>query len=452
MLGPWLLALLLACSSDEGGRRRRRPAPETPPPVVAVGRGAPRTVILVVLDTVRADRTSVCGHDRPTTPTLAGLVARGATVACRATSPAPWTHPAHASLFTGQHVPEHGAVWVDGGTALNPHASVRPLADEAVTLAEVYRDRGYQTVALVANLIVTPASGLLQGFDTTRLTPSSYGLRGAKLERAAAEVVDSLDPTRPLFLFVNLYDAHDPYPEVPAGHPFLPAQPRVHLHPNDPDPAQDYVRFLRGTMAEAERGPYLRRLTDGYDRGVEVADHNLGVLLDRLEASGWLGDDVRLVVTSDHGEALGEHGRLRHGGFVDEAMVTVPLLLWEPGRTPPVPDRVSTLVAHRWLRDGVLGEAEVVATSERNDRDLLVGTWAAARWDGPRKAVCADLDRDARRWQVDLAADPGELSPAALGPDAGLDPWCEAARGLAGRKDGGSDVVTEALKAAGYVE
>ncbi len=451
---PLIALLLVACGwFGEPKERPERPRREHPE-ITAVGNGAPRTVVFVVVDTVRADHTSVCGYARPTTPVLAELVQRGAALSCKAYSPAPWTHPSHASFFTGKPVTEHGAMWVsESAVAINPVTRVRPLAADFDTLAEQFAAKGYQTAALVANMIVTEPSGLLQGFQNTVVTPSSLGLRGRKLKPAAKQLIDGLDPTRPLFLFVNLYDAHDPYPAIPAGTGWLPEQARVDLEPNAHDPDHDYVRYLRGTMPEAERGPFLTRLTDGYDWGVHTADENLGVVLAALERRGWLGSGFRVAITSDHGEMLGEHQLLRHGGFVWEGMTSVPLLVFDSTlpQQPTLPDPVSAVVVHDWLLHGQIPDVPVVAVAERNDQDLLLGTNAAALWVGSQKGVCVDGERG----RYDLAADPGEATR--LEVDAGLggqlEPWCAGVERLKAlpvpAADGGME---EALRAVGYVE
>ena len=121
-------------------------------------------VIFVVLDTVRADRTSLCGYEHPTTPTLEKLVELGASYACDSHAPSTWTLPSHASFFTGRELTEHlsGA---GGGTRNMTWGSVTPLDDRWPTLAEEMTDRGYQTLFLSANPVVSERMGLTRGFD-----------------------------------------------------------------------------------------------------------------------------------------------------------------------------------------------------------------------------------------------------------------------------------------------
>lgn len=458
-----LVMLVVACGWGDAPRRGRRTA-QAEAPITAVGVDAPRAVVLVVMDTVRADHTSLCGYGRPTTPVLRSLAGRRHAVhACRAYSAAPWTQPSHASMFTGLPVSEHGAIWVrDSEIAINPVTRVRPLDDRFTTLAEAFRARGYQTAALSANVIVTESSGLLQGFDHHVTSPTMLGLRGRKLEPALRGLVGGLDPAKPLFLFVNLYDAHDPYPPVPPGVGWGEGQSdRVDLHPDEDDAAHPQVRFLTGASTESEAAPFLARVRDGYDAGVLAADTSLGVVLRLLESSGWGAADLRLAVTSDHGEALGEHRLLRHGGYLVEPMVSVPLVLLDTTRAPPaLPDPVSNVVVHDWLLHGTLADLPVVAASEKNERRLLEGRVEAAVWlrAGPAltKGVCRP-GSPGERLRYDLSADPGEQAPAPLdGSDPLAAPLGTACAGLervlAMPVPKRGDGQIEALKAAGYVE
>jgi hypothetical protein len=458
------LLLVVACGSADEGPRRGRRARQAEVPITAVGVDAPRAVVLVVMDTVRADHTSLCGYERPTTPVLRSLAGRRSAVhACHAYSAAPWTQPSHASMFTGLAVSEHGSIWVrDSEIAINPVTRVRPLEARFTTLAEAFRERGYQTAALSANVIVTESSGLLQGFDHRVTSPTMLGLRGRKLEPALRGVLGGLDPSKPLFLFVNLYDAHDPYPPVPPGAGWGEGQTeRLDLHPDEDDADNPQVRFLTGAASEAESAPFLARVRDGYDAGVLAADTSLGVVVRLLESSGWGAADLRLAVTSDHGEALGEHRLLRHGGYLVEPMVSVPLVLLDTTRAPPaLPDPVSNVVVHDWLLHGTLADLPVVAASERNERRLLEGRVEAAAWSGAgsarAKAVCRP-GPPAERLRYDLAADPGELAPVPLGGTdplaATLSPACDGLeRVLALPVPRRADAQIEALKAAGYVE
>lgn len=407
---------------------------------------APPTVVVVVIDTLRADHVSACGAPWPLTPTLDALAARSdAVLACDGWSSGTWTHPSHASLFTGRPVHEHGALWArEGGAALNPVTRVHPLPDSATTLAERFAAAGYQTALVSANPILTPESGLQQGFSTVRVARGVSEFRGEGIARPLLGLLSEADRDRPMLLFVNLYDAHDPYPAVPEGQPWSPSQPAVDLKPNT-DADTPYRRFLQGTH-EAPEG-FLRTLAAGYAQGVHDADANLGLLMTALHRFRDLDAGLRLVVTSDHGELLGEHGLLRHGGFLWEPGLRIPALWLERGGRPA--DLPTPFVLHGLtsvIATGKVSSPEVIAASEPNPEDLRVGELGAARRLGPAGRT-KHLCRVGVVLSHDLVDDPGEIA-GTTAEDPVLDEACAAVRRAYQRP---GEPVTEALRAVGYV-
>jgi arylsulfatase len=450
----WLLALL-ACGTPEA------PAPEAPEvpvvetraparPAAPAGAGevsAPPTVVLVVLDTVRADHLGACGYDRPTSPVLQSLVPSGQLV-CDAISPAPWTLPSHASFFTGAHVLEHGAQFVDEGVALRPNIKVHPLPASYTTLAERFRDAGYQTVLASGNPILHDGSGLTQGFDHVRHTVGMEGwLRGPNMAVQLREMLGELDPSRPLFLTVNVFDAHDPYDAIPAGVDWLPRRKQLMLA-RDPD-THPYVRFHDGRMKRAEKRVFLERIRDGYDYGVFRADRTMGEVLTALEEGGWLGRPHRLAITSDHGESLGEHNRLRHAGMLWEELVRVPLF-WRDtsGGDVTLDGPVSTVEVHDLLLHGRRPPPTTpIAVCEPASAHPVPGMWGVAVYDGTDKHLVTSEGRGT----FDLAADPGELTRVALGPHAEADAAWATLQALSERPPP-APADTRALRELGYVE
>ncbi len=173
------------------------------------GDEAPPNVVVVTLDTVRADHLSLYGYTHPTTPSLEALAAR-ADVYEHAVATAPWTVPSHASIFTGLFPFEHGAHTLDA-----ERGRVAALAEEHQTLAESFQEAGYRTGAFVTNTgYLSEKFGWTQGFDTYEVE----GLRGPEL---IEKVAGWLDPwwggQEPFFLFVNLMDAHAPYNLTPVS-------------------------------------------------------------------------------------------------------------------------------------------------------------------------------------------------------------------------------------------
>lgn len=411
----------------------------------ALGPGEPALVVLVVLDTVRADHTSACGYARPTTPRLAALVATADAFTCDAYAPAPWTIPSHASYLTGLRTSEHGV-----------HALGAPLPDSVETLAERYAARGYQTAFVSANPVFRErGGGFWQGFEQIVVAEAMKGPLRDDLGPWLARVLDATDPGSPLLLVVNLFDAHDPYPAVPEGHPWLPAQERVAFHPHRQVDDNPYWRFVQGRMPESERADFLRRVIDGYDGGVARADANLGLVLDALAGRGWLDRPHRLAVTSDHGEHLGEHGLLRHGAATWQPVIRVPLL-WRDttsAASVPIAGPVSATTVFALLDTGATPTPPlpVEAVSVRNPDD------GRPSWDMLALLPAADtklVDVDGAPSRYALASDPGEAHALPVTPDeaARLAEAVRAHRASRATEAALDPALTEVLREVGYVE
>lgn len=443
-----LLALLTSTGWLSGCTCGEPPA-EPPAPAETLDRtvDAPPTVVVVVVDTLRADHVSACGAPWPITPTLDALAAReDAVLACDGWSSGTWTHPSHASLFTGRPAHEHGALWAPGsGASLNAVTTVHPLGDDEVTLAESFAKAGYQTALVSANPILVPESGLQQGFGQVRIARGVHEYRGDGIGRPLLGVLSATDRRRPLLLVVNLYDAHDPYPAVPPGQPWGEPQPPVFLKPNV-DEDTPYRQFHRGTHPEPEA--YRATLRAGYAQGVHEADRTLGLVMTALERFRDLDAGMRLIVTSDHGEHLGEHGVLRHGGFLWEPGLRIPAVWIEQGATPaPLPEPFALHVLHDVVAFGEIHPREVVVASDTNPSDVRGGELGAARRLGPggrHKHVCRGDVITAH----DLVADPSERSSTTV-DDPELAAICRTVV-RQWRREG--QPVSEALRAVGYAD
>jgi arylsulfatase A-like enzyme len=324
-------------------------------------------VVIVTLDTVRADHLSLYGYERDTTPRLEQL-AREATLYTRAIASSDLTLSTHASLFTGMYARHHGA-------RLGRFTGASRLSGRNATLAEILGQEGYRTLAVVGNPTYLAARyGLARGFehyDDRRPVPFYPDLPPYLLARplsAALEAIAPLDnsfraapygyrraaevnreveallerayaPEDPLFLFVNYMDAHTPY-DPPS--PFDRRYPG-RLAPEQDPPSMDAlgaIRKLERELGEAER----RHLVSQYDGEIAYVDHHLGRLFELLQELG-IYEGSLIIVTSDHGEALGEHGLLGHGVSVYQNQVYVPLLIKFPEQREPaiVDELVSTV-------------------------------------------------------------------------------------------------------------
>jgi arylsulfatase A-like enzyme len=255
----------------------------------AAARGAliavrPTGLVIVTLDTTRADRLPAYGFSGIATPALDGLAARGA-VFDEAMSVAPLTLPAHTSLFTGLYPPNHG-VRDNTDRALDPaHA----------TLARMLHDRGFQTAAFVGSVVLSADRGLSQGFDVyddgrENGAPPPRRRTGREVVDRARAWINGLTG-RPFFLWVHLYDVHAPQT--------LPME-------------------------------FRRASGDQYEGGIAYVDTQLGRVLDALAGRHLLSKTI-IVVAGDHGESLGEHGEEEHGIFLYDSTLHVPLILCAPG-------------------------------------------------------------------------------------------------------------------------
>lgn len=399
----------------------------------------PPAVVFVVVDTLRADHASLCGYSRPTTPNLAALAAEGRHT-CRAYAPAPWTLPSHASYFTGLTVPDHGA-----------DLKGRPMPPDVPTLAGHFAAQGYQTVLVSANPVLGRESGLTRDFQTVVVSGEEGRgrLRGRDFPDVVAETLAGLDPERPLFLFVNIFDAHDPYPAIPADVGWVPERGRLDFAPKKKKSDQPYDRFLSGEMSAEERAAWLAHVTDTYDYGVWQADENLGRIIGNLDSTSFVRGGRRLVVTSDHGEFLGEHDQLRHGGFVYEPVVNVPFVWVDPHEPRDLVEPLSAMNAFGWLTGrGDVAVAHAVST--RNPQNQKVGVDAVAVW---RSLTEKHVWWQGERVRFDLSVDPGEATRVPLdGASPALDGLVHRFEAHRAKTGGENPALVEQLQEIGYLE
>jgi arylsulfatase A-like enzyme len=271
--------------------------------------------VLVTVDTLRADHVSPYGGIVPT-PSFETLAREGA-LAEQAYTPIPTTAPAHVSLLTGLHPWRHrtleNAVPVDGSLA---------------TLAGILRDEGFRTAAFVSSYVLHPRFGFNRGFERYEFEPTqdyawqgemtpNFWTRGEDTTLSALRWLNeraAADEER-FFLWVHYFDPHAPY-QPPQGFEVSPTQP-VDLS----------QKRIPPEVSDAQE---LRRLVRAYRGEVRYADAQLGRLVERLRTLALLESTV-LVVTSDHGEGLGDHGLLEHGANLHEELVRVPLFVRAPG-------------------------------------------------------------------------------------------------------------------------
>ena len=350
------------------------------------GEPRPRHLLLVTLDTLRADRLGSYGHAAAQTPHLDALAGGGRRFA-RASTVTPLTLPAHASLLTGTF-PAHHGVRDNGGFY---------LGEAEQTLAETLRDGGYRTGGFVGAFVLDRRWGIAQGFeeyfDDFDLSEFDDAPGMDAVQRPGSEVVDraldwlAADRRRPFFAWVHLYDPHTPY-EAP----------------------------------EPYRSRFPATLAGAYDAEIASADAQVGRLLEALRADGRLAETL-VVVLGDHGEMLGEHREATHGFFVYDAAVRIPLILSGPGVRPGVVadqvrivDVLPTVVARLGVSApaGVQG-VDLLALGRGEPRRLLAlfESWYPRYHYGWSELVGVQdgrytLIRAPRRELYDLERDPGE--------------------------------------------
>lgn len=261
-------------------------------------------LLLVTIDTLRADHTGLHGYERDTTPRLRDLAAQGVGFDTAYTV-MPSTGPSHATMFTGLYPATHGVLW-----------NGMRLGDDQETLAEILATAGYHTAGVVSSFPLSASWGYSQGFAEflDDFDPASASITqrrwndqqvvggfDQRADETTAEAIRWLDETwdrsRPFFLFVHYFDPHGPY-QAPGAF-------ATRFRPQHPDALTD-------TIAR-------------YDGEILYADHAIGRLLAYVEASG-LDEQTLVVVTADHGEGLMQHGHLEHGIHLYEEAVHVPLV------------------------------------------------------------------------------------------------------------------------------
>jgi arylsulfatase A-like enzyme len=322
LLGGLYLAARGADTLAEGVRRTR----------LGPARAGAPNVLLIVLDTVRAQSLSLYGYHRRTSPQLDRLAQDGIVFA-KAMATAPWTLPSHASMFTGRFHHELS-------TSL-----ATPLDGTFPTLAEVLGTLGYVTAGFVANLdYCNREFGLARGFHHYEDYPISAGQiinsaalsrsltgqirlslgnyedinrkRAPDINRAYLSWLARQDSEQPYFAFLNYFDAHSPYIAPPEfGLKFSQQRPNGQL-------GEDWGSL---TM------PEIKELNDAYDGTLAYLDEHLGLLLDELAERRAL-DNTLVIITSDHGEHFGEHGIVQHASSLYTQVIHVPLLVRLPQR------------------------------------------------------------------------------------------------------------------------
>ncbi|HVT42906.1 MAG TPA: sulfatase-like hydrolase/transferase [Thermoanaerobaculia bacterium] len=306
-----------ACRS----REREQPPRDTP-------------LFIISIDTLRSDRLPLYGHAEGHTPNL-DRFRRDAVLFRKAFSNVPLTLPAHASLFTGSLPHEHG---------VRDNIGYRVDPDEAM-LAHLLRAHGYETGAAVSSFVLRRDTGIAKGFDfyddamtiNPAETMSSWQRDGDATRLALTSWLESARSEK-VFGFLHLYEPHLPY--------------------SPPE-------------------PWASRLADPYDGEIARADEIVGAFLETLRAKG-LYDRAMIVILSDHGEGLGDHGELEHGVFLYRESIQVPLLVKLP-ENERAGEEIASVASLTDLVPTILGRVGIAAQRELDGVDLFAATAPADR-------------------------------------------------------------------------
>lgn len=280
-------------------------------PALALCEGC--NVVVISLDTLRADHVGTYGYNRPTTPNVDRL-ARESVVFENAISQSAWTRPAHASMLTGLYPAEHGILSVSRGLALAP---------DLPTLAGSLADHGYVTAAFTGGGNMSAHFGFDVGFDT-------YRSPGRRLADALDDIESWLDmrDDAPFFLFVHAFDPHRPHKSDPVD--------RAALGLSERKPTGGVQRACRNARSKADLAPFVAE----YDAAIRHGDRAVGRLLELVERAASPRRTL-VVFTSDHGEEFFDHGDCFHIQTLYREITHVPLIVRVPGVEPR---RVSEIV------------------------------------------------------------------------------------------------------------
>lgn len=272
-------------------------------------------ILLLSIDTLRADHLGAYGYPRPTSPELDALAAQGVLFE-RPSAQAPSTLLSHTAIFTSQIPQHHGA----------SHVRYLPLADSAVTLAETLAAQGYETASYNSGGQLASIFGLGQGFEIYEKGPDPFHW-AVDRSRAFFEARRARREERPFFLFLHTYEVHHPYTPSPVDLELFAGPYSGSLPQSISIELLDDLNHGRRQLAPGD----LEFIVAAYDAEIRSVDRGFGRLVEMLRRMDLL-DDTLLVVTSDHGEEFGEHGLVGwHSHSLYEEMLWVPLIFRLPG-------------------------------------------------------------------------------------------------------------------------
>lgn len=409
-LFAFLLGLLASCSGSE--------------------KAETRNVLVLSIDTLRSDALGCYGSDGGHTPNIDRLAEKGMLFR-NAIAPMATTFPSHSSMFTGLYPRVHGVRW-NGNS----------LGEEHLTLAEILDAKGYDTGAFVSYKAMVSRGGLDQGFDVVSdevFDKTVDRIRsGEEVNRLAFEYLDGLEGDASSFLWLHYFEPHSPYPLTDYAQERMGDMEGPYA---DGATIEEFYALNKKTEQTEENLASIQAL---YDGRVRDADRLVGELIAGLEERGLLEDTI-LVVVGDHGQLLGEHGRVGHGAILWQDALDVPFLIVDPrsgtvgevetrvGVVDLMPTVLEMLDLHGF--EGMQGRslAAAVAGEELTDEvyfaEVRIADPRQERPEGQKDAVAVfhehfkfSLD-GGQETLFDLHNDQGESTPLDLGEQAKLVQW-----------------------------
>lgn len=373
--------------------------------------GRKRNVILIIVDTVRADHLGCYGYLRDTSPHIDSLAAAG-TIWSNVYAQSSWTLPATTTILTGLSERSHGV-------GMNVSAGeVYGMSEQMPTLATILASRGYRTAAFFNVYLMSPQFNFDRGFQSFECHDNGNGRAGVTVDKALAWLED-VRSDQPFFLAVHLFDPHDPY---------APPAPFDTLYAPEGIAGDSVWEFTpEGSLARPSQKEHLMNL---YDGEIAWTDGQLGRLFAGLREMGLSGSTI-VALTADHGEEFLEHGYVGHGRTLYGETVNVPLVLSGPG----VPEgKVDSSAASQLdVLPTVLGLLDAGPPDHSEGIDLLAGQATRSRpipasgvntgppfelasvvWDGRKVLWYPEADTCVG---YDLTSDPGEQNPVEAYPE-----------------------------------
>lgn len=269
-------------------------------------------VVLISIDTMRADHLRCYGYERKTSPTMDSLAQSGTRwTACQAQSP--WTLPSHASIWTGLSVDAHGTTWDECGMHI--------LDPSLPSLPVLLGDAGFKTAAFTNVAYLSPAYGFDVGFDDFAWHPNGAGKARNTVNSSISWLMQNAVDEEPFFLFIHFFDVHAPYaPPVAPSYFFEDADSLTDIS------WENFAEYSDEIFTPANR----RGLLDLYDTEIRCVDDQLKRLFTQVRSMG-IADSLLVIVVSDHGEEFYEHGGWGHGHTLYQGLLNVPLIMSGPG-------------------------------------------------------------------------------------------------------------------------